>query len=63
MTLFCPPKHMSSDNVFSMQQFHLCKECFYTTLQFVMGKESLDYEKGNPTLQDFLKTIAGDCKN
>ena len=62
--LFSPASEVSSDNVQERQAFDLCKECYNGILEFTMGRESPNYEKGNPTLQDFLeKTKGNDCKD
>ncbi len=55
--LFSPRSRTSSDNVDTLQKFHLCKKCFNGVLEFNMGKESPNYKKGNPTLADFLPTL------
>jgi len=53
--LFSPPSSTSSDNVNTLEKFHICKTCFNPILKFIMGDEAPDYKKGDPTLQDYIQ--------
>ena len=43
--LFSPPiENTSSDNVDTVQKFHLCSNCFTITLDLIMFKESPNFK-------------------
>lgn len=63
--LFSPGEEVSSDNVVTRTATELCPKCWNEVFEFIMGKESPNYETGRPTLQEALTTkrrerLAGD---
>lgn len=61
--LFSPPSETSSDNVDQVSKFHLCQKCFNVTIEFIMGKESPQYKKGYPTLEEHPITKETNCED